>query len=176
MRDNFLPALSLEGRRALITGAGSSIGQMIALGYAQAGADLVLVGRRAAPLETTAVAARKFGAVVEVIPADITVELDVERIKEAAGHIDILVNNAGMSPKHPWKSVPLSEWRAVFELNVDAMFRLCQIFAPAMEERGWGRIINISSIYGGLGGNLSLYPGIEWDEPCLLYTSDAADE
>ncbi len=95
MRDNFLPALSLEGRRALITGAGSSIGQMIALGYAQAGADLVLVGRRAAPLEATAVAARKFGAVVEVIPADITVELDVERIKEAAGHIDILVNNAG---------------------------------------------------------------------------------
>ena len=173
MRDNFLPALSLEGRRALITGAGSSIGQMIALGYAQAGADLVLVGRRAAPLEATAVAARKFGAVVEVIPADITVELDVERIKEAAGHIDILVNNAGMSPKHPWKSVPLSEWREVFELNVDAMFRLCQIFAPAMEERGWGRIINISSIYGGLGGNLSLYPGIEWDEPAYFASKHA---
>jgi gluconate 5-dehydrogenase len=173
VRNNFLPALSLEGRRALITGAGSSIGQMIALGYAQAGADLVLVGRREAPLEATAVAARKFGAVVEVIPADITVELDVERIKEAAGHIDILVNNAGMSPKHPWKSVPLSEWRAVFELNVDAMFRLCQIFAPAMEERGWGRIINISSIYGGLGGNLSLYPGIEWDEPAYFASKHA---
>ena len=173
VRNNSLPALSLEGRRALITGAGSSIGQMIALGYAQAGADLVLVGRRAAPLEATAVAARKFGAVVEVIPADITVELDIERIKEAAGRIDILVNNAGMSPKHPWKSVPLSEWREVFELNVDAMFRLCQIFAPAMAERGWGRIINISSIYGGLGGNLALYPGIEWDEPAYFASKHA---
>jgi NAD(P)-dependent dehydrogenase (short-subunit alcohol dehydrogenase family) len=173
MSDSFLAGLSLNGRRALITGAGTGIGQMIALGYAQAGADLVLVGRRAAPLELTAAAARKFGAVVEVIPADVTAEGDIERIQDKAGCIDILVNNAGIAPKHPWKSVPLSEWRAVFDLNVDAVFRLCQLFAPAMAERGWGRIINISSIYGGLGGNPTLYPGIEWDEPAYFASKHA---
>jgi NAD(P)-dependent dehydrogenase (short-subunit alcohol dehydrogenase family) len=171
--NSFLPGLSLEGRRALITGAGTGIGQMIALGYAQAGADLVLVGRRAEPLEVTAVAARKIGALVDVIPADITVELDIGRIEDAAGRVDILVNNAGIAPKHPWKSVPLSELRAVFDLNVDAVFRLCQVFGPAMAERGWGRIINISSIYGGLGGNPALYPGIEWDEPAYFASKHA---
>jgi NAD(P)-dependent dehydrogenase (short-subunit alcohol dehydrogenase family) len=173
MSNSFLPGLSLDGRRALVTGAGTGIGQMIAFGYAQAGADLVLVGRRAHPLEETAVAAKKFGAVVQVIPADITVERDVQRIQDEAGSIDILVNNAGIGPKDPWKSVSLSQWRAVFELNVDATFRLCQVFAPPMAERGWGRIINISSIYGGLGGNPALYPGIEWDEPAYFASKHA---
>lgn len=173
MNFSFLPGLSLDGRRALITGAGTGIGQMIALGYAQAGADLVLVGRRHGPLEVTADAARKLGAVVEVLPADVTAESDIARIKDSAGCIDILVNNAGMAPKHPWKSVSLSEWKSVFDLNVDAVFRLCQIFAPPMAELGWGRIINISSIYGGLGGNPALYPGIDWDEPAYFASKHA---
>jgi NAD(P)-dependent dehydrogenase (short-subunit alcohol dehydrogenase family) len=173
MSDRSLPSLSLDGRRALVTGAGTGIGRMIALGFARAGADLVLVGRRAEPLEATANEARDIGSDVETIAADVTVEVDIARIEAAAGHVDILVNNAGMAPKQPWKTLPLARWRESFELNVDAVFRLCQVFGPKMAARGWGRIINISSIYGSLGGNPALYPGIDWDEPAYFATKHA---
>ena len=98
-----------------------------------------------------------------MIPADVTVEDDVQRIAAEAGQVDILCNNAGAGPNGPWPTVSLAEWRACFEINVDAPFRLCQVFAPSMMERGWGRIINISSVYGKMGGNPALYPGLDWD-------------
>jgi len=169
-----LDLLSLTGRRALVTGAGTGIGRMIATGLAEAGADLVLVGRRVQPLEDTAQALRPLGSQVEVVAADITLESDVGRLADHPGDIDILVNNAGIAPKHPWKTEPLEgDWRRTFAVNVDATFRLCQVFAPPMMERGWGRIINISSMYGRLGGNPALYPGMEWDEPAYFASKHA---
>jgi NAD(P)-dependent dehydrogenase (short-subunit alcohol dehydrogenase family) len=169
-----LNLLSLTGRRALVTGAGTGIGRMIATGLAEAGADLLLVGRRAEPLEATAHALRRLGSLVEVIPGDITVERDIQHLADLPGDIDILVNNAGIAPKHPWKTEPLEgEWRRTFAVNVDATFRLCQVFAPPMMERRWGRIINISSMYGRLGGNPALYPGMEWDEPAYFASKHA---
>jgi NAD(P)-dependent dehydrogenase (short-subunit alcohol dehydrogenase family) len=158
-----LQLLSLQGKRALVTGAGTGLGQQMALGLAEAGADLVICGRRRTPLEETASLARAFGGTVDVIPADVTVEEDVLRLRDTAGRVDILVNNAGFAILRPWTEVSLAEWREVMTLNLDAPFRLIQLFAPAMIERGWGRIVNVASIYGGVGGDPSRYPGIEWD-------------
>lgn len=158
-----LQLLSLEGKRALVTGAGTGLGLQMALGLAEAGADLVICGRRREPLEDCAGQARAFGREVTVIPADVTVEADIQRLQSGAGQIDILVNNAGFAIIGPWTEISLAEWRKVTALNLDAPFRLCQIFAPPMMARGWGRIINIASIYGSVGGDPSRYPGLEWD-------------
>jgi NAD(P)-dependent dehydrogenase (short-subunit alcohol dehydrogenase family) len=157
--------LSLESKRALITGGGSSLGRQMALGFAESGADLVICGRQVEPLEETARLAQVYGASVEVIRADVTVEADVQRLKDESGVVDILVNSAGWAPNQHWKDVSLDDWRAVMAVNLDAPFRLCQLFAPPMMERGWGRIINIASVYGTLGGNPNLYPGLDWDVP-----------
>jgi NAD(P)-dependent dehydrogenase (short-subunit alcohol dehydrogenase family) len=162
---NHLELLSLTGKTALVTGAGTGLGLQMALGLAEAGANLVVCGRRLAPLEECAAQARAFGATVKVIPADVTVEEDVQRLKAEAGQIDILVNNAGFGMQGKWTEVSLAEWRQVMALNLDAPFRLIQLFAPPMMERGWGRIINIASIYGSISGDTRRYPGLDWDIP-----------
>ena len=168
-----LGSLSLEGRRALVTGGGGGLGRQMALGLSEAGAEVVICGRRADALEGTVARIRDAGGVATPVPADITVEADVQRLRSAAGAVDILVNNAGIAPNQRWTDVPLDEWRAVFALNVDAMFRLIQVFAPPMMERGWGRIINIASVYGKMGGNPALYPGIDWDVPSYFASKHA---
>jgi NAD(P)-dependent dehydrogenase (short-subunit alcohol dehydrogenase family) len=158
-----LGILQLDGLSALVTGGGSGIGRQLALGFAEAGASLVLVGRRLEPLQQTARLAAAFGTKSIVIAADITNEDDIGRIEREAGRVDILCNCAGAAPNASWKTVSMKEWRDVFAVNVDAMFRLCQVFAPKMMENRFGRIINISSVYGSMGGNPALYPGMDWD-------------
>jgi NAD(P)-dependent dehydrogenase (short-subunit alcohol dehydrogenase family) len=158
-----LALLSLEGLRALVTGAGSGLGRQMALGLAEAGAELVICGRRRPPLEETAELVRVFGRGVQVIAADVTDEDDLRRLKDEAGRVDILVNNAGGGEVKPWTEVTPEDWQRTIAVNLTAPFRLCQLFAPPMMERGWGRIINISSIYGRVGGDRRRYPGIEWD-------------
>src|SRR3954454_2088586 len=92
---NHLELLSLTGKNALVTGAGTGLGLQMALGLAEAGANLVICGRRRAPLEDCATQAGAYGVSVKVIQADVTVEEDVQRLKAEAGQTDILVNNAG---------------------------------------------------------------------------------
>lgn len=159
-----LKSLSLAGSRALVTGSGSGIGRQIALGFAEAGADLILVGRRLDALERTAALIKSEHKKDSVlISADITTEEGIAKIAENAGRVDVLCNNAGASDYGPWQSISMEKWRNTFAVNVDAPFRLCQVFAPLMMERGFGRIINIGSVYGGMGGNPALYPGMDWD-------------
>ena len=158
-----LTLLSLEGKRALITGAGTGLGLQMALGLAEAGADLVICGRRREPLEECSKQAHQFGSDVTIIPADITKEEDFQRLASESGIIEILVNNAGFGLIDKWTDVSMDDWRKVTQLNLDAPFRLCQIFAPKMIKSKWGRIINVVSIYGSIGGNPSRYPGVEWD-------------
>jgi len=157
-----LRLLSLEGKRAVVTGGGTGLGRSIARGFVEAGAEVVIVGRRAGPLEEARAYALAEGGSCEIVVADVTREADVVRLGEAAGRVDILVNNAGIAPDDAWETVPLDSWRAVFETNVFAPFRLCQQFAPAMRERGWGRIINVASVYGQIAGKPDLYPS-DWD-------------
>ncbi len=164
-----LDLLSLEGKRALITGGGTGLGQSLARGFAEAGADVVICGRRREPLEETRSVVVAAGGTCDIVACDVTVEADVQRLKAAAGSIDILVNNAGIAPDEPWDTVPLDSWRAVLDVNLLAPFRLCQVFAPPMKDRGWGRIINIASVYGSIAGKPHLYP-IGWD-PASYFAS-----
>jgi NAD(P)-dependent dehydrogenase (short-subunit alcohol dehydrogenase family) len=164
-----LQLLSLAGRTALVTGAGTGLGRQMALGLAEAGANLVICGRRKAPLDDCATEAREYGVEVRVIQADVTSENDVQSLHSQAGRVDILVNNAGAGDLlKPWTEITMAEWRSVIALNLDAPFRLCQVFAPQMIDRRWGRIINISSIYGIVGGDPSRYPGLDWDVPAYF--------
>jgi NAD(P)-dependent dehydrogenase (short-subunit alcohol dehydrogenase family) len=159
-----LKSLSLDGSRALVTGSGSGIGRQIAQGFAEAGAQLILVGRRREPLQETAELLKKFSQVkTTIIDADITTDEGLEKITFEAGTVDVLCNNAGASDYGPWQSISIEKWRNTFAVNVEAPFRLCQIFAPLMMERKYGRIINIGSVYGLMGGNPALYPGMDWD-------------
>jgi gluconate 5-dehydrogenase len=167
-----LELLSLAGRRALITGAGSGLGRQMALGFAEAGSELVLCGRRRDPLEETAEQVRAHGVEALVVPADVTVEQDLQALVGAAGQVDILVNNAGLAPNQPWTEVSLEDWRDVMALNVDAPFRLCQLLVPGMIERGWGRVVNISSMYGSIGGDPDRYPP-GWDVPSYFVSKHA---
>ena len=78
-------------------------------------------------------------------------------MRAETAEVDILVNNAALGERKPWLEVTLEEWRAILTLNLEAPFALSQLFVPPMVARKWGRLINISSIYGLIAGDPSLY-------------------
>ncbi len=147
----------LAGQTALVTGAGTGLGKAMAAGLAEAGARVVLVGRRPDVVAETAERLIAEGLDAVSIPADVTEEEEVARLAREAGAIDILVNNAGMSDRQPWETVTPDDWDRVLDVNLTAAFRLTQIFAPAMVKAGYGRIVNIASVYGLLAPDRSLY-------------------
>ena len=139
-----------DGRVALITGAGRGIGRAVALQLAEGGARVALLARSVDQLEETAATLRGEGGVALVLPADLA---DHDAVAEAAataakelGPVDILVNNAAMvQPTGPTVSTPPTGWSSAFAVNVQAPIRLTLALLPAMLERGWGRIVNVSS-------------------------------
>ncbi|MEN3282251.1 MAG: hypothetical protein V7607_3391 [Solirubrobacteraceae bacterium] len=147
----------LTGRRALITGGGAGLGRQMTEALAEAGAEVVICGRRVEPLEEAVATLGAAGLPVSAIPADVTKTADLERLRDGAGQVDILVNNAGYSLRDPWETVGLDAWRQVMAINVEAPLRLAQLFVPAMVERGWGRVVNVASMYGSVTGDPSLY-------------------
>lgn len=162
----------LSGRRALVTGGGTGIGRQLAQTLALAGADVVICGRRPAPLEEAAAEIIDLGGAVSALAADVTSEDDLARIA-AAGPFDILVNNAGYGRIEPWTEVTPQSWHDVLAVNLDAPFRLSQLLVPPMVRRGWGRVVNIASVYGMVTGNPYMYPDFEWDN-CAYVTSKHA--
>lgn len=151
----------LDGKVSIITGAGTGIGKSAADMFAEAGSSLVLAGRRQAPLDEVADAARERGVEVEVRPTDLedgdaAAELgrwSVERF----GRVDILVNNAGHSSRvRSIRYVGPEEWDSVFKVNVEGVYRLTQSVLGNMIERGEGTVITVSSMAalnpGLLGG------------------------
>ncbi len=158
-----LSLLSLEGLRAMVTGAGTGLGRQMARGLAEAGADLVICARRIEPLESAAEELRTLGAEVQVIQADLTDEADRQRLLAEAGRIDVLVNNAGGGELKPWGEVTFDDWWKIVNVNLYVPFRLIQLFAPQMMERRFGRIVNISSMLALIGGDPNAFPGLDWD-------------
>jgi NAD(P)-dependent dehydrogenase (short-subunit alcohol dehydrogenase family) len=147
--------LQLKGKRALVTGSSSGIGAAIALELAAEGASVVIHGRDRDKAAAVAAQAKALGVAASVALGDLTSDAGADAIAEAAlaalGGIDILVNCAGgtvRSDNPEWEDVSSDEWLASFNLNVVSIIRLSKRLAPAMAERGWGRIINISSIGG----------------------------
>jgi NAD(P)-dependent dehydrogenase (short-subunit alcohol dehydrogenase family) len=165
--------IDLSGRRALVTGGGTGIGRQFADSLAQTGAHVVLCGRRLEPLEQAAEEIADAGGAVSVTAADVTSEQDLRRLVAAAGPADVLVNNAGYGRLGPWTEVSPQEWREVMAVNVNAPFRLAQLLVPGMIERGWGRVINVSSVYGMVVGNPYFYPDFDWDSPAYVTSKHA---
>ena len=132
-----------------MTGGGTGIGRQFTGSLAQAGAHVVVCGRRPEPLEQAVAEITDAGGAASAFAADVSSEQDVRRLADAAGPVDILVNNAGYGKIGAWTEVSPAQWREVMAVNVDAPFRLAQLLVPGMIERGWGRVINISSVMDG---------------------------
>ncbi len=131
---------SLVGRRALITGGASGIGRACAVRLSEAGADVVILDRDA---DAAKAAAAEVGGTA--VAADLS-DLDaVDRLDLA---VDILVNNAGLQHVAPLHEFPVDRFSYILRLMLEAPFRLVRGALPHMYERGWGRVVNISSIHG----------------------------
>ena len=149
-----LEMFSLKGKTALFTGGGRGLGQAMALGLAKAGANVAIVGRKAnqeAIDEITACGVRgrffEFDlSNVEGIPAL------VSEVKKEFGQIDILVNNAGTQSRHKAEDFPKKDWDFVLNVNMNAVFFLCQEVGRLMLAQGRGKIINIASLLSFQGG------------------------
>lgn len=138
---------ALDGRHALVTGAGRGIGRAIALRLASHGAALTLVARSADALAEVADAARAAGAPSVACEAVDLLDRDERDVlcETVAVSADVLVNNAGVAPSAPLERTDDDAWDDVFELNVTAPFALCRAALPAMAENGYGRVVNVAS-------------------------------
>ena len=141
----------LTGHTALVTGGGYGLGRGLVHGLANHGATVIGLARSEASLRETF---STLGSPHRYIVGDLTTNEVYEELDTIPEHIDIVVNNAGGDPhSKPWTEQTTQEWRNTYEINVIAAERLCRLLVPKMAERGWGRIINISSIYGSIGQN-----------------------
>ena len=145
-----MTSLGLSGRTAVVIGATSGIGKAIALGLADAGADVVPVGRRAALATAAALEVESRGRRSLVITADVTdagsLQALANAVVETFGKVDILVNAAGRSTRRPTLEVTDQEWEGILDTNLTGMFRACRVFGRHMIQRRYGRIINIGSL------------------------------
>jgi NAD(P)-dependent dehydrogenase (short-subunit alcohol dehydrogenase family) len=144
------PLLSLEGRSAVVIGGTSGIGKLIALGFAQAGADVAATSRRESEVGATADAIEQLGKKALRKTSDVTDRKSLEALCDAAiktfGKVDILVNCAGRLKRQPTMDVTDEEFTSFLETNLTGTFRSCQVFGRHMLERGYGRIVNVGSL------------------------------
>jgi NAD(P)-dependent dehydrogenase (short-subunit alcohol dehydrogenase family) len=145
----FLP-LDLTGRTAVVIGATSGIGRAIALGLADAGADVVPTGRRADLAKEVAREVEARGRRSLVTTADVSDANSLQELGDivigAFGKVDILVNAAGRTTRRPTLEVSDAEWDEILDTNLTGMLRACRVFGRHMIERRYGRIVNIGSL------------------------------
>ena len=149
-----LERFRVDGKVALVTGAGRGIGRASALALAEAGADVVVAARTAAHVEEVAELARAMGRRAEPVVFDV-MELDrlgdlVRLATERLGGLDVLVNNAGGSFPKPLLETSARSFEKAFTFNVTTAFELTKHAVPAMLSRGGGSVVNISSTAGRL--------------------------
>ena len=142
---------TLLGKTALITGASKGLGKAIALALAQAGAGIALVSRDRTKLNDVAAEIRASGGNASVFVADVTDEAQVAQVRDAVAAqfgdtLHILINNAGINIRKPVTDFTLAEWNSVLTTNLTSVFLLCRAFVPMMKGRGYGRIINMTSM------------------------------
>jgi NAD(P)-dependent dehydrogenase (short-subunit alcohol dehydrogenase family) len=146
---------SIAGRVAFVTGGGRGIGRAIALALAREGAAVALAARSVPELEGVASEVQALGRRAFFLPLDVldrrAVAAAPAEVARALGPVDILVNNAGMHATGPVQRIPDAQWDGVLQVNLTAPFLLTRAFLPGMYERGWGRVINVSSVAGKIG-------------------------
>jgi len=144
----------LSGRTAVVTGGGRGLGLGISNALLEAGARVIVFGRRPAAAELTA-RGQVLGRQVQFVKLDLA---DSEAIASVARRVlstqrvDILVNNAGTQDRYPAVDFPLQAWDRVLDVNLRAVFQLCQLFGAPMLERGAGKIVNLASLLSFQGG------------------------
>lgn len=139
----------LEGQVAIITGAARGIGRAAAARLARDGARVALFDKDGQAAEAAAEAISSEGLAAEPHEVDVTDESGiaaaVTKVLDTHGRIDVLVNNAGIYPHTPFEELTFSEWRRVLSTNLDSVFLMTHAVYPSMRERGYGRIVNIST-------------------------------
>ena len=134
--------MTLSGRRVLITGGGTGMGASLAHGFAAAGAEVVIAGRRLEPLQ--AVAAKD--KVIRAVVADVTDEASVKAMFAAAGPCDIIIANAGAAASSAMSRTTLAQWNAMLGVNLTGVFLT---FRDGLNQlQGWGRLIAVASTAG----------------------------
>lgn len=177
---NIVDSFRLDGRVALVTGAGKGIGEGIAIGLAEAGADLALVARTRPDLERVAEEVRTLGRRALVVPCDVAdvtaVSATVQKVVEAYGQIDILVNCAGVQRRMTVLEATVEGWEQVINTNLRSVYFTTQAVGRVMVERRRGKVINIASMTAYRGfhmispygiskagiANFTKYLAVEW--------------
>jgi len=139
--------LGISGKRALVCASSKGLGRGCAEALAEAGVNLVMNARGAEALEAAAADIRaRFGVEVETVAADITTAEGQAQVLEVAGQVDILVNNAGGPPPGMWTDWDRDDFIAALDANMLAPIALIKALVPGMMDRGWGRVVNITSV------------------------------
>lgn len=144
--------MNLKGRKALITGSSSGIGEGIAKCLAKEGVEVMVQGRNTEELLRVVKEIQAKGGIAHYVAGDLSQDEDAHDIAEKTlatfKQLDILINNAGAFPSRSWLESDPQSWMDLFNLNVVGMVRMIQAFLPQMKQLGWGRIIQIASIAG----------------------------
>jgi NAD(P)-dependent dehydrogenase (short-subunit alcohol dehydrogenase family) len=142
--------LSLEGKIAVVIGGTTGIGHALSLGLADAGADVIASARRQEQVDKTSSEIEARGRKTLRLASDVCDRASLERLHAAVldrfGKVDILVNCAGIIKRTPTLTVSEEEWTNILNTNLTGTLRACQVFGKHMLERGYGRIINITSL------------------------------
>lgn len=143
--------LGLSGKRALVTGSSTGLGQAIAQTLAAEGASVVVHGRDASRTRAVANGIRAGGGDAEPVAGDLATDAGVDAVAAIAGDVDILVNNAGYYDGLGWPELTAELWTQIYQVNVVSGVRMIERLVPGMRRRGWGRVIQI-------GGGLAIQP------------------
>jgi 3-oxoacyl-[acyl-carrier protein] reductase len=145
----------LDGQVAIVTGCGRGIGKAIALRFAAEGADIGALDIDAASAGATAEEVRRLGRRAIAICADVSdpaaISNAIDKVAEELGRIDVLVNNAGIEKRAPFLEITPQDWRRQLDVNLSGTFYGCQAAARQMAVRGYGRIVNLSSVARVIG-------------------------
>jgi NAD(P)-dependent dehydrogenase (short-subunit alcohol dehydrogenase family) len=150
-----LELFNLSGRVAVVMGGTSGIGRAIALGLAEAGADVISTGRRSVLVNEVGDEIEKLGRKTLRVPVDASSRESIDALRDAAlqefGRVDILLNSAGQNFRKPSHAVTEDEWNGIMDINVTGIFRACQSFYQPLVQSARGRIINIASLTSYVG-------------------------
>ncbi|MBE4908970.1 SDR family oxidoreductase [Bacillus luteolus] len=146
---------SLKGKTAIVTGGGRGLGEQIAVGFAEAGANVVVCSRKLEACQEVSDRLIELGVKSLALQCDVTNPEDVQKVVDETvkefGSIDILVNNSGATWSSPVTEMPLEAWNKVLDVNITGLFLMSQAVGRVMIEQSGGKIINIASV-AGLGG------------------------